>query len=113
MTRTRSQQGRQRRRLAATEVDLGVVVQRALLVATGHGLRDVAEAEASLAELSRLVQTAGAVPVDAVLQRRDTPHPATYIGKGKLEELSQVVEALDVDVVVFDDELSPAQQRNL
>ena len=113
MTRTTSRQGRERRRLTATEVDLAVVVQRALLVGTGHGARDVAEAEASLVELSRLVQTAGAVPVDAVLQRRDTPDPATYIGKGKLEEIAEAVEALDVDLVVFDDELSPAQQRNL
>ncbi|MCZ7536636.1 MAG: GTPase HflX [Acidimicrobiia bacterium] len=113
MTRAQSRHGRQRRRLTATEVDLGVVVQHAILVGTGRGTRDAAEAEASLAELSRLVQTAGAVPIDAVLQRRDTPDPATYIGKGKLEELSRDVEALDVDLVVFDDELTPAQQRNI
>jgi len=88
-------------------------VQRALLVGTTVGARDVREAEASLAELSRLVQTAGAVPVDAVLQRRDAPDPATYLGKGKVTEIGGAVEALDIDVVVVDDELSPAQQRNL
>lgn len=113
MTSPRSPGGRQRRRLTATEVDLGVVVQQALLVGTGAGTRDAEEAEESLAELGRLTQTAGAVPVDAVLQRRDSPDPATYVGKGKLEELEALAEALDVDVVVFDDELSPAQQRNL
>lgn len=88
-------------------------MQRALLVGTTVGARDVREAEASLAELSRLVQTAGAVPVDAVLQRRDAPDPATYLGKGKVTEIGGAVEALDIDVVVVDDELSPAQQRNL
>ncbi|HUV10609.1 MAG TPA: GTPase HflX, partial [Acidimicrobiia bacterium] len=48
-----------------------------------------------------------------VLQRRDRPDPATYVGRGKVEELQATAEALDVDVVVFDDELTPAQQRNL
>jgi GTP-binding protein HflX len=104
---------RGRRRLTATEVDLGVVHQRALLVGTGYGLRTVEEAEASLEELARLVDTAGAEPVATELQRRDPPDPALYVGKGKAEELRLLAEALDVDVVVFDDELTPAQQRNL
>ena len=71
------------------------------------------EAEASLDELALLADTAGAEPVESVLQRRDTPDPATYIGKGKAEELRELADALDVDVVIFDDELTPAQQRNL
>ena len=71
------------------------------------------EAEASLVELALLADTAGAEPVHAELQRRRTPDPATYIGKGKAEELRAVAEALDIDVVIFDDELTPAQQRNL
>jgi GTPase len=102
-----------RRRLTATEVDLAVVRQRALLVGTGLGARDVEEAEASLDELELLVDTAGAIPVETVLQRRPTPDPATYIGSGKAAELRELAEALDVDLVVFDDELTPAQQRNL
>jgi len=113
--------GRQRRRLTATEVDLGVVRQRALLVGTGLGTagpdpagHDAADAaEASLDELALLTDTAGADPVERVLQRRDAPDPATYIGKGKAEELRELAESLDVDVVIFDDELTPAQQRNL
>jgi GTP-binding protein HflX len=105
--------GRQRRRLTATEVDLEVVRQRALLVGTGAGTRDAEEAEASLDELALLADTAGAEPVEKVLQRRPTPDPATYIGKGKADELRDLADALDVDVVIFDDELSPAQQRNL
>ncbi|MET1003891.1 MAG: GTPase HflX [Acidimicrobiia bacterium] len=105
--------GRQRRRLTATEVDLERPRQRALLVGTGYGTTSVEEAEASLDELAQLTDTAGADAVDRVLQRRTTPDPATYIGKGKAEELRRLGEALDVDVVIFDDELTPAQQRNL
>jgi len=73
----------------------------------------VEEAETSLDELALLTDTAGAEPVDSVLQRRDHPDPATYIGSGKADELRELADALDVDVVIFDDELTPAQQRNL
>ena len=103
--------GRQRRRLTATEVDLGVVRQRALLVGGGDVSLD--EAESSLAELALLTGTAGADPVELALQRREKPDPATFIGKGKAEELRELVEMLDIDVVIFDEELTPAQQRNL
>src|SRR3990170_4568532 len=103
--------GRQRRRLTATEVDLGVIRQRALLVGVDGG--SVEEAEASLDELALLTDTAGADPVERAVQRRDTPDPATYIGKGKAHELAELAEVLDVDVVVFDVGLSPGQQRNL
>jgi GTP-binding protein HflX len=113
MSPARSHQRRNRRGLTATEVDLGVVVQRAMLVGTGYGSDTVEEAEDSLAELALLAETAGAAPVDSVLQRRDRPDPATYIGKGKAEELRDRANAEDVDVVIFDDELTPAQQRNL
>ena len=102
-----------RRRLTATEVDLAVLRQRALLVGTGTGADGVLDAEASLDELELLVDTAGALVVDTVLQRREHPDPATYIGSGKLDELAELAEALDVDLVVFDCELTPAQQRNL
>jgi GTPase len=110
---SRTHQSRQRRRLTATEVDLGRVRQRALLIGTTYGTATVEEAEASLVELALLADTAGAEPVHAELQRRRTPDPATYIGKGKAEELRAAAQALDVDVVIFDDELTPAQQRNL
>ncbi|MGZ8764062.1 MAG: GTPase HflX [Acidimicrobiia bacterium] len=104
---------RQRRRLTATEVDLEVVQQRALLVGTTIGTRNIEEAEASLDELALLTDTAGAEVVHAEMQRRETPDPATYVGSGKANELSDLAEALDVDLVIFDDELTPAQQRNL
>jgi len=108
-----SSDGRARRRLTATEVDLEVLRQRALLVGTGVGTRHLADAEASLAELALLADTAGADPVQSVLQRRDHPDPATYVGTGKVDELRSLADTLDIDVVVFDDELTPAQQRNL
>jgi GTP-binding protein HflX len=71
------------------------------------------EVEAHLDELALLVDTAGADVAARVLQRRVTPDPATYVGKGKAEELHEISLAVDSDTVVFDDELSPAQQRNL
>ena len=113
MTQPRSDAGRQRRRLTATEVDLERIRQRALLVGTGAGAHTQEEAEAGLDELALLADTAGADTVEAVLQRRRTPDPATYIGKGKAEELRDLAHTLDVDVVIVDDELTPAQQRNL
>jgi len=104
---------RRQRRLSATEIDLEVVRQRALIVGTTFLVRGVEEAEDSLAELALLAETAGADPVDRMLARRDKPDPATYVGRGKLEEFRQRAQDADVDVVIFDDGLSPAQQRNL
>jgi GTP-binding protein HflX len=71
------------------------------------------ETDASLDELELLVDTAGADVVGRVLQRRHSPDPATFIGSGKAEEVRELSVALDSDTVVFDDELSPAQQFNL
>ncbi len=71
------------------------------------------ETEAGLDELALLVETAGAVVQDRVVQRRDQPDPATFIGRGKAEELLAVCSAVDADTVVFDADLQPAQQRNL
>ncbi|MFF3177777.1 GTPase HflX [Streptomyces sp. NPDC057900] len=69
----------------------------------------VAEAESSLAELAALAETAGALVLDGVIQRRDKPDPATYIGSGKAGELRALVESTGADTVVCDGELSPAQ----
>ena len=73
----------------------------------------VQETEHHLDELALLVDTAGADEAARVVQRRDAPDPATFIGKGKAEELRDLSVAVDADTVVFDDELSPAQSRNL
>jgi GTP-binding protein HflX len=69
--------------------------------------------EASLDELALLADTAGATVVGRTLQRLDNPHPATYIGKGKVEEIVAQEQSLGFGTVIFDDELSPSQQRNL
>jgi GTPase len=73
----------------------------------------VDETEASVDELSLLVDTAGADEVGRVMQRRQSPDPPTFVGKGKAEELREVALATDCDTVVFDNELTPAQQFNL
>jgi len=76
----------------------------------GHSAEQL---ERELDELALLVDTAGADVVARVVQRRDAPDAATYLGSGKVDELRDVCLALDSDTVVFDHELSPAQQRNL
>src|SRR5246500_3786307 len=67
----------------------------------------------SLDEMRELAASAGARIIDEVIQRRDRPDAATYIGKGKVEELREQVLVEGVDVVIFDDELSPSQAKNL
>ena len=104
---------RNRRRLTATTTDLAVPRQRALLVALATGGHSAAEAETSLAELARLVDTAGSDAVGRDTQVRHRPDPATFLGKGKAAELAALGHQLDVDVVVVDGELTPVQQRNL
>ena len=71
------------------------------------------ELDYQLDELALLVDTAGADVVARVVQRRDSPDPATFLGSGKVQELREICLALDSDTVVFEDNLSPAQQRNL
>ena len=77
------------------------------------GMTTDEDAEWSLDELEALADTAGAEAVERMLQRRDTPDPATYLGKGKAKEVIDVAAALQADMVIFDDELTPAQGRNL
>ena len=66
-----------------------------------------------LAELAGLAETAGAQVVGMVTQRRESPDVTTYLGKGKVDELKTLVQATDADVILFDNDLSPAQTRNL
>lgn len=87
--------------------------ERIVLVGVTKPLEDELDTERHLDELALLVDTAGADAVARVIQRRHSPDPATYLGAGKVMELHDLCEAVDADTVVFDDELSPAQQRNL
>jgi GTP-binding protein HflX len=72
-----------------------------------------AEADASLAELARLAETAGSQVLDALVQRRERPDPATYIGSGKVVELREIVLSTAADTVICDGELTPGQLRQL
>ncbi len=87
--------------------------ERIILVGLATSPAMLEETEAHLDELALLVETAGADVVGRTIQRRDAPDPATYVGRGKAEDLHRMSLELDSDTVVFDDELSPAQQRNL
>ncbi len=110
---TQEHTSRSRRRLTATVTDLEVRVQRAFLVGVESPGSVLSETERSLAELALLTSTAGSEPVDQEIVRRRVIDPATYIGSGKAEELATLTNSLNIDVVVFDDSLAPAQQRNL
>lgn len=74
---------------------------------------DQEDAENSLRELAALAETAGAVVLDGVLQRRPHPDPATYLGRGKADELRDLVAAVGADTVIADTELAPSQRRAL
>ena len=87
--------------------------ERAILVGAVFGSDDPEEAEWSLDELEALADTAGADALDRAIQRRDRPDAASYIGKGKVLEVVETAAALDADMLIFDDELTPAQGRNL
>ncbi|MCP5520901.1 MAG: GTPase HflX [Verrucomicrobiales bacterium] len=87
--------------------------ERVYLIGVALRQQSTAEVEESLDELHELAGTAGGTVVGRALQRLEHPHPATYIGTGKADQLKLICQAEDVDTVIFDDELSPAQGRNL
>ena len=110
---TQERRSRGKRRLTATVTDLEVGVQRAFLVAVRLPGMKTADEERSLHELALLTDTAGSETIDRELVKRERVDPATFIGQGKASELASITTALDIDVVVFDNPLTPAQQRNL
>ena len=87
--------------------------ERVFLVGAELKSRDGLDPRESLAELGELAQTAGGEVVGDGVQKMESPTPATFIGKGKAEEFAAFCKRSDVDTVVFDDDLSPAQTRNL
>jgi GTP-binding protein HflX len=95
-----------------TREELEVQAERALLVSVALPERPFL-GEDPLEELRGLATTAGAIPVAGLTQKRQSPSPGTYLGKGKLEELQELAAASDADVILFDNDLSPAQVRNL
>lgn len=82
----------------------------AVLVGIDMGLYT---AQVSMDELEELARTAGAVVAAKIIQKRDKPDSATYVGSGRLEEIKVFTEANDVDLLIFDGELTPSQQRNI
>src|SRR5687767_8400655 len=70
-------------------------------------------AEEHLEELTKLIESAGGSVIRKVFAKRNSPDPGTYIGKGKAEEVKSLAERHEVSLIVFDDDLSPAQVRNL
>ncbi len=87
--------------------------ERTVLVGIYGDTTDRERAEEQLAELELLTDTAGGVTVDKVLQHRARPDVSTYIGKGKLQEIRQIAKAASADLIIFDDDLSPTQVRNV
>jgi GTPase len=94
-------------------IDLQTPVDRAVLVGAPPRQMSRHVADEHLAELARLTDTAGGEVVGTLVQRIDSPHPRFYVGEGKARELRDLVEEVDGDLVVFDEELSPAQGKNL
>lgn len=89
-------------------------LERAYLVAVeSDEQEDVWDVEDSLSELAVLARTAGAEVLGTLVQRLRHPDVATYLGKGRTQELRDLEQQLDIDLIIFDDELSPPQQRNL
>ena len=89
--------------------------ERVLLVAVSgtEETGDMDEVRDSLAELAELTKTAGAEAVGTVIQNREAVHPGTYVGKGKIDEIAAMLAETGADGIITDDELSPAQMKNL
>ena len=102
----------QRGRTGHATHDTAQPQERAFLVSVDYR-RDDWDTFGSLEELARLAETASIAVVGSTSQKMSHPHPRTYVGKGKLEEIVDDVKLLQADVVIFDDELSPAQLRNV
>lgn len=90
-------------------------INRAILVGLNAKRQSVGETvtEASMEELAALLETAGGTCVGSMIQNRETPDPGSFIGEGKAQELKELVQALEADLVIFDNALSPTQVRVL
>ncbi|MEC7405678.1 MAG: GTPase HflX [Bacteroidota bacterium] len=87
--------------------------ERALLVGLVTAKQNLQKMQENLDELAFLAETAGAIPVEQVYQNLHLPDNRTYVGSGKLAEIKQIIRLKAIDVLIFDDEISPAQQRNI
>ena len=90
-----------------------ITAQKGILIGTFSSKQPREKAEEYLEELRFLAETAGVETKKIFLQRVERPNPAYFIGKGKLEEVKRYADANDIDIIIFDDELTPTQQRNI
>jgi GTP-binding protein HflX len=93
--------------------DTGKNKKRAILIGIINRMQDETKIKEFLDELSFLAETAGLLPVKRFTQQLGKPDSSTFIGKGKAEEIKLFIEKNNIDTVIFDDEISPSQQRNL
>lgn len=106
-----------RKKVLRNEVNMAEMIEikdeEERLILVGVSVNEDDDTEESLDELEELAKTAGAVTVVKVIQKRDKIHPGTYVGKGKIDEIRNLIDMYDATGVVCDDELSPAQIKNL
>ena len=97
----------------ANGISTQVLKERVILVGIIRQEQTEEEVAEFLEELAFLTETAGAIPIRAYTQKIDIPNPRTYIGAGKLAEIEAFIHVNDISLVIFDDELSPSQLRNI
>jgi GTP-binding protein HflX len=88
-------------------------VEKAVLIGINYPGQDPRETEDYIDELSFLAETAGAEPLKRFIQKLEMPDPRTFLGSGKIVEVAQYIEENEIDIAIFDDELSPSQMRNI
>ena len=94
-------------------IDTDTPLERAILIGIIYPGQDEREADDFLEELSFLTETAGAEPVKRFIQKLEFPNPRTFLGSGKIGEIAVFVRENNIDIAIFDDELSPSQLRNI
>lgn len=94
-------------------IETGKKQERAILVGIISSGHDETEVNEYLDELAFLTETAGALTVKRFIQKLDLPNPKTFVGSGKIEEISAFIEGNEIDIAIFDDELTPSQLRNI
>ena len=94
-------------------IETALKKETAILIGVATQHQDYDQAKEYLEELAFLVDTAGGIPLKKFIQKLEYPDPRTYVGRGKLEEIREYMQSNQVDLVVFDDELTPSQIRNI
>ena len=94
-------------------IETKIKVEKAVLIGIIYPWQDDREAEDYLDELSFLTETAGAQPIKRFSQRLNAPNPRTFVGSGKIQDIAAFIKDNDIDIAIFDDELTPSQLRNI